>query len=329
MTWLAWRTQRLQLLLGTAAVLGFGVWMVVQGLHEQRLWSCLLQHIHPAGSHSYCSSAWRAYNFTHWNTFFVGMFYALPGLLGLLVGAPLVAREIEHGTNRVVWAQTITRTRWLAVKLLVAGLVVAAIAGAIVPVQSWWNGAVHYGLRIDPPSFDITGYVIVGYTLMAFMLGVALGALLRRTGWAVLLGLPLFAAFRLLVRSQIRAHLAPVSTANILPYGYQAPYSGWDLHSGFVPVGRMSPAPGQSWQAGDPTYFNCIAKLGGNQFTGLSSTYQSDAKLCMASHKIHLVVQYQPSNHFWVLQSAETAIFIAVAVMLTAVTVLAVRRWRT
>ena len=47
---------------------------------------------------------------------------ALPALVGAFWGAPLVARELESGTYRLAWAQSVTRTRWLAVKLAVAGL---------------------------------------------------------------------------------------------------------------------------------------------------------------------------------------------------------------
>ena len=32
-------------------------------------------------------------------------------------GAPLLAREFETGTFRLAWTQSVTRTRWLAVKL--------------------------------------------------------------------------------------------------------------------------------------------------------------------------------------------------------------------
>ena len=40
-----------------------------------------------------------------------------PALIGVFWGAPLVARELEAGTHRLVWTQSVTRTRWLATKL--------------------------------------------------------------------------------------------------------------------------------------------------------------------------------------------------------------------
>jgi hypothetical protein len=99
-----------------------------------------------------------------------------------VLGAPLVAREIEQGTNRLAWTQSITRTRWLLVKLFVGALSCCALVGAMAPLLEWWTGAVQRGARIQPTSFDLSGFVDVAYVLFAFMLGAALGALIRRTG---------------------------------------------------------------------------------------------------------------------------------------------------
>jgi len=41
----------------------------------------------------------------------------VPALIGVFWGAPLIARELETGTFRLAWTQSVTRTRWLAVKL--------------------------------------------------------------------------------------------------------------------------------------------------------------------------------------------------------------------
>src|SRR4051794_5869899 len=47
---------------------------------------------------------------------------ATPGLIGVFWGAPLVAREFENATNRLVWIQSVTPTRWLFFKLVGIGL---------------------------------------------------------------------------------------------------------------------------------------------------------------------------------------------------------------
>ena len=37
----------------------------------------------------------------------------VPAFIGAFWGAPLLARELEAGTHRLAWTQSITRRRWL------------------------------------------------------------------------------------------------------------------------------------------------------------------------------------------------------------------------
>ena len=54
-------------------------------------------------------------------------FTLVPGLIGVLLAAPFIL-DLEHGTYRLAWTQSITRRRWLLGKL---GLpVVAALLTA-------------------------------------------------------------------------------------------------------------------------------------------------------------------------------------------------------
>ncbi|MFG2918839.1 hypothetical protein ACGF0D_38885 [Kitasatospora sp. NPDC048298] len=47
---------------------------------------------------------------------------AVPALLGVFWGAPLISTELAAGTHRSAWHQSVTRTRWLTVKPAVVGL---------------------------------------------------------------------------------------------------------------------------------------------------------------------------------------------------------------
>lgn len=42
---------------------------------------------------------------------------AVPAVIGMFWGAPLISRELETGTHYLAWNQGVTRTRWLATKL--------------------------------------------------------------------------------------------------------------------------------------------------------------------------------------------------------------------
>ncbi|MDP9093508.1 MAG: hypothetical protein M3N95_11400 [Actinomycetota bacterium] len=57
------------------------------------------------------------------------MLLALPALVGAFRGAPLISCELENGTQRLAWTQSITRTRSLAVKLALVGAASIAATG--------------------------------------------------------------------------------------------------------------------------------------------------------------------------------------------------------
>jgi hypothetical protein len=175
------------------------------------------------------------------------------------------------------------------------------------------------GIRIQPSGFDLTSLVVVGYTVFAFMLGSALGAVIRHPGWAFASGVPVFVFCRVVVQDWLRPHLvAPTTYASLTGVLSKAVENGWVLNSGLVPAGRTSPAPGQTWWTGlSALYRSCSSQ---------AQTNAGQAHCAVVAH-IHYVYQYQPESHYWALQGAEMAIFLGMALLLLGVTVIAVRRW--
>ena len=56
----------------------------------------------------------------------------------------MIAREIEGGTLPLAWTQSITRTRWLVVKLAVVGLASMVAAGLLSLIVTWWFRAIDH-----------------------------------------------------------------------------------------------------------------------------------------------------------------------------------------
>ena len=76
------------------------------------------------------------------------LLYVVPAVIGVFWGAPLIARELETGTHRLAWNQSVTRTRWLATKLAIVGAATAATVGLLSwAVTSWAH-------RIDNAAGD-------------------------------------------------------------------------------------------------------------------------------------------------------------------------------
>jgi hypothetical protein len=246
------------------------------------------------------------------------LLWFLPLFAGMFWGAPLVAREVEHGTHRLVWTQGVSRLRWALVKFgLVGGGVVAAAAGYGLLV-TWWrapldqtvgntSGRFAYGL------FDLEGLVPVGYALFAVALGVSAGALTRRTQAAMAAVLVGFLAIRLPVEFLARAH-------------YLSP-----LRRTFPVVGTMSPNQlTGDWVVKAGIYGVDGARLSGGTFGSFSqnvcpppATNSCLAGLPPDAYNLQL---FHPADRFWLFQVIETALFVALAALLLLAAIHAIRR---
>ena len=141
----------------------------------------------------------------------------LPAVIGLFWGAPLIARELETGTFRLAWNQSVTRERWLAVKLGILGLASMAAAGLISLILGWWaspidhaatlGSAAGFQIRFFPALFGARGIAPIGYAAFAFTLGVLVGLIVRRTMPAMAITLAVFAAVQIVMPLAIRPHL--------------------------------------------------------------------------------------------------------------------------
>jgi len=158
----------------------------------------------------------------------------VPALAGLFIGAPLLAREFEHGTHRLAWTQSVTRQRWLLAKTLLLSLATAAAALALAGISMWWRQPFdNLEGRMSPARFDIEGVVVPAYAVFALALGVVAGLLLRRTIPAMSVALGVFVAVRLGVEKLLRPHyLAPLH--RIATPGRPTYVSDWVLQNSFV-----------------------------------------------------------------------------------------------
>jgi hypothetical protein len=127
----------------------------------------------------------------------------LPMLAGMLIGAPLLAREFEQGTWRLVWTQGVTRTRWLATKLAMVLGGVAVFAALFAAAVSWWFGplAPH---PFTQDKFNQAVPVFTGYVLVAVAIGILAGVIVRRTIVAAAITIPAYLAIRIPVEFLLR-----------------------------------------------------------------------------------------------------------------------------
>lgn len=239
-----------------------------------------------------------------------------PALVGMLVGAPLVARELEYGTHRLVWTQSVTRRRWVSVKLgLVLGgcLLVVAILTALVV---WWRGPFDaLGGHIDAQAFDLEGLVPLAYMAFALALAIAAGTLLRKSIPAMAVTVGGFFVIRLLVELFARPYYLPPSILKWDPLlaNPSTPIQDWIVYDGFMDPHGSRVGLGQV--------------LGDCHANGAPVSWQPGSLFtqCIHAHGWLGYIVYQPADRFWLFQGIESAIFLGVATALAALTIWWVR----
>jgi hypothetical protein len=323
MTWLTWRQYRAQAIAGAAALAAFAVLLLITGLqmasqYHSALTSC-------AAGHGCANLASTVFLGSHAVGFLVIMTLGVPALLGLFWGAPLVAQELETGTSQFAWMQSITRKHWLTVKAGLLLLAAAASGGAVSGLVTWWSGPDN-ALQLDafkPGRFDITGIVPVGYSLFAMALGIAAGALLRRTLPAMAATLAVFIAARIVITQFIRPHYrTAITTIYNLRAGYAPPGSYWQFTQGVIA------ADGKHIADSSGLIINGVpvSALPASCQALLSNGGSRAAASCVRAAHVRGFLTYQPASRYWAFQGIETGIFVLLAAALIALAAIVVLR---
>src|SRR5262249_19858487 len=128
------------------------------------------------------------------------------------LAAPTVL-DLEQGTYRLAWTQSVTRRRWLAGKLGYGLVIAVRRFGALVALGMLWCGTLaDLNGRIRGRPFGFAGAGLRAYTLFPFCLCRTVGAVLRRRVPMIGIGLVGFLVARIGVLNQLRPHyLDPVT----------------------------------------------------------------------------------------------------------------------
>jgi hypothetical protein len=284
MIWVTWRQHRAQALAClilfaalTAVAVGFGIPMH-SAFGTDGLPACLA-HSGGAG----CVPALTSFV----NRFARGgpgsallsvLLLAVPGMLGAVVGATLLGRELELGTWRLAWSQSVPRTRWLVTRLglVTGGLVV--FGGAVSAVMTWYYRPLdQVGSRTAPGLNGGGTLTFTASLLCSFGVAVLIGLLLRNTIAAVVVG-----------------------------------YIAWELPTGLTlllngPLYIPGPAVMRI-----PCHAACPALSAGSALP--ATGHLGDTVLSITRGGGELVVSYLPSSRYWTEQFLQAGLLLAVAV---------------
>ena len=349
LTWLQFRTQAV-----TAAVVlaAFAVELAATGPHLASMAAADgLDSCHGSGCLSMAVYFTASLTTGLYGVLFLlstGIILLAPAVIGLFWGAPLIARELETGTAALAWNQSLTRTRWLAVKLAVAGLAAMAVTEALSLMQTWWEAPISQAVadgsgagvaqsRFSQLNFASHGITPLGYAAFAFALGVTAGALIRRTLPAMALTLAIFAALQVAMPLWARPHLAPAdrTVIPVTSLGAAIPSETGPGGTAFTLYALSIPGQPGAWllssgpvnAAGQPVSTApaaCTSVEGTSPGPGANQAASPQGATtgpvafrgCLASHGIREAITYQPASRYWRFQATETAIYLALALAL-------------
>ena len=237
----------------------------------------------------------------------------VPVLIGAFWGAPLIAREIESGTHRMVWTQSVGRGRWLAMKAGTFLLAAAAVSAILTWLMTWWLRPLQYvqgggtvgpsaGDRISPNVFSFMGIAPVAYTLFAFCVGAAAGAVIKKVVPAMVAAIILYVPPRILMARSVRPTIITPETVSY-PAGTPSPRTGmgdWILSNNLVDT------------AGHPINIDYQTMSAACQKTMGPNCYPAGARF---------IDTYQSLARFWPLQFIEAGVFIGLGALCLAFTV--------
>jgi len=335
MIWLTWRQFRFQATVALAILAAAAIYVTTTGLHMHHVYAADIAACpHLEAGCQFFLSFQGSYNAEQ--RLLEMLVLAAPALIGIFWGAPLVAAELERGSHRMLWNQSVTPTRWLAVKLSLLALAALLTAGVLSLLLTWWASPLDERAndRFAAMTFATRGIAPLGYAAFAFALGTVLGLLIRRTLPAMALTLAVFIALQILFAAVLRPNLLPSTTAT-MPINATTMSQVQGIGSGPDPSGPVQifgPGPTGAWILSATNIENTSGHdISGNQIGACFNNQSLDLTGlgdCLAPYHLHIDYTYQPARHYWPLQWLETGIYLALATLLGAASFWRIRRHR-
>ncbi|MFG2007953.1 hypothetical protein ACGFNF_02640 [Micromonospora sp. NPDC048868] len=314
MVWLTYRQHRAQLLVTFGALILLGGTLLVSAL-EATSWAAGHAPDGCPGSSPVCHDFNRGMFDRYHAVYQVFGYLPLvgPALIGAFWGAPLVAREMERGTFRMAWTQSVTTLRWILAKLgLLCVAVVVAGAALAVMVGRWnavFEGAFPDSSFTNPGKFNIVGLAPAAWWLFAFAVGAATSAILRRTVPAMAVTVAVIAVA---IPAVIVSHDLYAKPDRQVGVSRDALIANGD-----VIVAEMRVAPDGRVSDGSLSSV-CPPAAGVDPSSSRAELAEQD---CLLAKGYQAAFDVHPASRFWLFQSLQALLLVGGAVVLLVVTV--------
>ena len=332
MNWFAWRQYRKQFLAFGVLLAIFAALLIPTSIHY---WNTY-QHTLTACAHNpntpSCGDLQDSLFTSQADAFIriavvLGTF-GLPILVGLFLGSPLIAREYEEGTNKLAWTQSVSRRKWLTVKLLWA-ISFALIYGILLALLvTWWSRTLNTlnDFRFIQGHFETQGLMPVAYTVFFTAIGFMTGTWFRKTmiGFAVTFGI--FVLCMASFANWIRPHyMTPATVTSSMGPGAineRIPIGAWVLNRDIVDKNGkvfnsfdIKNMPAQCQQLTLD-----IKVPNGSHVAKVKAAGGDPVDDCLNNAGFHQMARYQPSYRYWDFQRIEAGIYLGMTAVAVGIT---------
>jgi hypothetical protein len=309
--WVGWRQQRTETLIAGAVLVVLAAVAIPVGVHMASVYTheglaACAGNPQPGSS---CGLAIPSFQirFTLLDILFTWS-TLLPPIAALLFAAPFVL-DLDGGTYRLLWTQSITRRRWIVTKLGL-GIAATVLVAVLLSILATWLRAPldHINGRLSSSTYDAEGLVPIAYALFALGVAVALGAVWRRTVPALLTAFVVYVVARAFVDGWLRQRLVDATTATWRIGGGGGP-SDSTLNRALVIHQYISDKSGRALPGANEV---CVRVAG-----ALPHTHISAPCLLPNAHD-YMTTVFIPASRFWELQATEFGIVAGIGALLVA-----------
>ena len=305
MTWLTWRLHRTEAAIGTLLFVGLIAVMLLAGESVSNAYESTQTDGCVDDQGIGCGERLADYFnlLARWNNL-TTLIHGVPLAVAVLLAIPTL-QELERGTHRLAWTQSISRRRWTLSRIGFAVGVATLVAAIWVTMASNWRASVLRGesSTFGRDSFDLSPAVLFGYALFAVALAFAAAVVVRR----------LIPVLALLAVGFIGTRLV---TALVLRERYRAPVE--ETVPAASDVSQFTSYEDrwvidESWltRTGERISWDRVNQICVSDANGVfnETAYQQ----CQVDNGLHYFRAYHPASRFDQFQFIETALFLGLA----------------
>ena len=183
MIWLTWRLHRMEAAIGIALFAALIAVMLlatrsVDSAHDAaRAGGCFGD-----GQDLLCGERLNTYfaRVSRWSNL-TELLHGVPLVIAALLAIPTL-QELERGTHRLAWTQSISRRSWSLARLGFAAGIATLVAAVWIATAMGWRSSLFRGEEptFSRNAFDLSPAALIGYTLFAVALALAAAVVVRR-----------------------------------------------------------------------------------------------------------------------------------------------------